>query len=102
MGTGYQEWLELEQGDIGLYMNHSCAPGAIVDKHRWVISLRPVAKKEEILIDYSATELEPYWSMKCACGQTACRKTLLSFQYLPAKLKREYSRFLAPAFSERV
>ncbi len=97
-----REWLELEQGDIGLYMNHSCAPNAIVDKHLNVITLRPITENEEILIDYSTTELDPYWSMKCACGQPTCRKTLLSFQYLPAELKREYSRFLAPAFSERV
>jgi hypothetical protein len=102
MGMGYQEWMEIEQGDIGLYMNHSCAPNAIVDKHLQVITLRPVAKNEEILIDYSTTELDPYWSMNCACGQPGCRKTLLSFQYLPLELKREYSRFLAPAFGERV
>lgn len=102
LGTGYQEWLEIEQGDIGIYINHSCASNVIVDEHLQVITLRPIAKKEELLMDYSTTELDPYWSMKCACGQPNCRRTLLSFQYLPLELKKEYSRFLAPPFIERI
>jgi hypothetical protein len=102
MGTGYQEWLEMEEGDIGIYINHSCAPNVIVDRDLQVITLRAIEKKEELLMDYSTTELDPYCSMRCVCGQANCRKTLQSFQYLPLDLKLEYAKFLAPAFTGAV
>jgi SET domain-containing protein len=98
LGTGYEEWLEMDEGDFGIYINHSCSPNLIVNEHLQLITLRSINEGEELLIDYSTTELDPYWSMKCFCGQSCCRKTLLSFQYLPNELQKQYSKFIAPAF----
>ena len=97
LGTGGNEWLEFEEGDTGIYVNHSCRPNVIIDEHLQFISIRPIEEKEELSMDYSTTEVDPYWSMKCKCGQACCRKTLLSFQYLPMHLKKSYSRYLSPA-----
>ncbi len=99
LGIGYEEWLEMSNGNLSLYINHSCSPNLMVNKHFELITLRPINKGEELLIDYSTTELDPYWSMKCYCGQPSCRKLLLSFQYLSYKLQKKYSKFIAPAFS---
>lgn len=53
---------------------------------------------EELVIDYSTTELDPYWKMDCNCGASGCRKVLRSFQFLPHELKIKYQRYLAPVF----
>jgi uncharacterized protein len=98
LGTGYEEWLIIEDGDLGVYINHSCHPNVSVNERLEVITLRPVSRNEELLLDYSTTELDPYWNMKCSCGQPHCRKILRSFQYLPPKLQEDYSRYLSPAF----
>ena len=97
MGMGFERWLEIEKGDTGVYANHSCKPNVLVNEHMEFVSIRPIQKDEELLLDYSTTELDPYWSMKCSCGEKTCRKTLLSFQYLPMHLQKLYSRFLSPA-----
>jgi uncharacterized protein len=98
LGTGYQEWLIIEEGDIGVYINHSCTPNVIVNENLQVVTIRPINRNEEVLLDYSTTELDPYWNMKCSCGETNCRKVLRGFQYLPLQLQEEYSRYLSPAF----
>lgn len=97
MGIGFEEWLEIEKGDVGIYVNHSCKPNVLMNEHMEFISIAPIKKGEELLLDYSTTELDPYWSMKCSCGQSCCRKTLLSFQYLPMHLQKAYSNYLSPA-----
>jgi hypothetical protein len=101
LGTGYQEWLEINEGDISVYINHSCSPNVIVNEHLQVITLRRIRKGEELLLDYSTTELDPYWSMKCTCGEPCCRKTLLSFQYLPIELQHEYDKYLSTKFRQQ-
>jgi uncharacterized protein len=98
LGTGYQEWLVIEEGDIAVYINHSCHPNVIVNEQLQVVTIRPINRNEELLLDYSTTELDPYWNMKCSCGDANCRKTLSSFQYLPAHLQQKYSIHLSPAF----
>jgi SET domain-containing protein len=98
LGIGYQEWLEMDADDIAVFANHSCSPNILIDEHLQVFALRQIKEGEELLLDYSTTELDPYWSMKCSCGEACCRKTLLSFQYLPLELQNEYSRFLASPF----
>lgn len=97
MGISFEQWLEIESGDTGVYVNHSCKPNVLVNEHMEFISIKPIHEGEELLLDYSTTELDPYWSMKCTCGQSCCRKTLLSFQYLPKHLQQHYSRYLSPA-----
>lgn len=97
LGTAGNEWLEFEDGDIGIYVNHSCRPNVIIDEHLQFVSIRPIQKNEELLLDYSTTEVDPYWSMKCRCGEACCRKTLLSLQYLPLHLQKSYSGYLSPA-----
>lgn len=98
LGVGYQKWIEIEQEDIGVYINHSCKPNVMVNENLEVVSITPIFAHNELLLDYSTTELDPYWTMNCTCGQHNCRKILRSFQYLPLHLQEEYKRYLSPAF----
>jgi len=98
LGIGYQEWLEIEEGDIGVYINHSCGPNCVINHEQQVVTLRDIEKNEELLMDYSTTELDPYWSMKCSCGHSSCRKILKGFQHLPQEVQHKYISYVSPAF----
>jgi SET domain-containing protein len=99
IGTGPEEWLMMGPGDIAIYLNHSCEPNVIVNEKLEIIAMRAIRKNEELLLDYSTTELDPYWKMECSCGARDCRKILRSFQYLPEELRKRYGKFIAPGFT---
>jgi hypothetical protein len=102
IGTGYEEWLTLGPGDIAIYLNHSCEPNVIINEKLELIAMRAIRAHEELLLDYSTTELDPYWKMECSCGARECRKVLRSFQFLPPDLQQRYGKFISPAFTSTV
>ncbi len=99
IGCGFEEWLKVGPGDIASYLNHSCNPNAIINENPQLITMAPIRKGQELLIDYSTTELDPYWKMDCSCGAKNCRKILRSFQFLPPDLQTKYGVHLAPSFT---
>lgn len=61
------------------YLNHSCMPNATVIFARpeiHLVALRDIGIGEEVTLDYALLH-EPPWSMKCLCGTTVCRGTIL-------------------------
>jgi SET domain-containing protein len=56
------------------YINHSCEPNLwakVTRGHIWLISLRRIAKGEELLLDYRIRG--DYRLVKCRCGAPNCR-----------------------------
>lgn len=100
MGTGYCEWIIMEPHHSGLYLNHSCNPNVIVNDKLQVVTFKPVKANEELVLDYSTTELDPDWEMRCNCGENNCRKILRSYQFLPKAIQKKYAKFIAPVFSQ--
>lgn len=98
IGCGFEEWLKIGPGDIASYINHSCLPNVIINEKQEVIALVDLAAGEELFLDYSTTELDPYWTMNCNCGVPTCRNILRSFQYLPKFLQEKYAPFLDSSF----
>ncbi len=62
-------------------LNHCCAPNAAMGARRRLRALRTIVPGEEITIDYSTTEADPAWTMRCACDAPACRGTLSAIQF---------------------
>ena len=62
-----------------------------------LVAIRDIKSGEEITIDYSLTEWSDdedwaeydNWTMACACGSTACRKTIREFCFLPEQMQKE-------------
>jgi hypothetical protein len=102
MGVGYCEWIVMPPNNYGLYINHSCNPNAIINDKLQIVTFKPVKAHQELTLDYSTTELDPDWTMKCSCGEFDCRKILRSFQYLPQVIQNKYSTFLNPIFLKMV
>lgn len=79
IGLGPDVWID---PDLPLdHINHHCAPNAAFGPRRQLLALRPIEAHEEVTIDYSTTECDAAWAMKCGCGAEDCRGMLYSIQY---------------------
>ena len=90
MGFGPGRWIVPAADCPWRYINHSCEPNCGL-KGRTVVALRRIRKGEEITIDYSTTEEDPYWRMSCSCGSLRCRKQIGAIHTLP---RSSFSRHL--------
>lgn len=98
LGIGRFLWLDVSKDNPGYYINHSCEPNAGFKGKVIVVAMKNIKKDEEITIDYSITEEDPYWKMKCKCENKNCRKTIRSVQFLPEKNFKKYKPFIPKFF----
>jgi hypothetical protein len=90
-------YLDLDKPYVQI--NHSCAPNATVVR-RCLIAIKDIKPNQEILYDYSLTEWSAVhlwkgwdqWAIDCGCGAPRCRKTIVHFPELPAKLQADAIR----------
>jgi len=83
IGIGKNKWID--PNTPNQYLNHSCEPNAGIKGSVTMIALKNIKKGEEITIDYSITEGDDLWEMKCSCGVKSCRKIIRSIKYMPIK-----------------
>lgn len=98
IGYGKNKWIDPD--DFSKYLNHSCNPSCGIKGRITLIAMRNIKKGEEITIDYSITEMEPLWEMKCKCGAKQCRKIIKSVQFLPLNLFKKYNSYIPTLFSK--
>lgn len=97
-------WLNLGKNMWGMpmnkspwrYINHSCRANGGLRACTKVVACRNIAKGEEVTIDYSITEGNGLWRMKCRCGLPVCRRIIRSIQYLPNGVFDTYRDFISP------
>jgi hypothetical protein len=78
IGIGRDMWIDPE---LPLdHINHSCTPNAAFGPHNILAALQPIARNDEITVDYSTTEADPDWQMICRCGSPNCRTDLRAIQ----------------------
>jgi len=94
IGMSKEVWLDPDPTNPMTFMNHSCEPNAIVTSGPQVMALKPICPHEEIVMDYSTTEIDPYWSMPCNCNSHSCRQLILPYQFLPVELRRLYRVYM--------
>jgi uncharacterized protein len=71
-------------------VNHSCEPNCGLNANLELVTLRTIAKDEEVTWDYSTSMLERHWTMKCECGSQRCRGAVTDFDLLPPEVQRFY------------
>ena len=94
IGISKERWLDPDPTNPMTFMNHSCEPNAIVTNGPLIMALKPICAHEEILMDYSTTEIDPFWSMPCHCNSPSCRKLIQPFQFLPVELRHLYRSYM--------
>jgi len=75
-----------------LYSNHSCDPNCGINEDFQLITIKPVAKGEELTWDYSTSMLERHWTLHCHCEAPFCRKIILDFDLIPKQIQEKYIR----------
>lgn len=82
-------WLYPKDSIFGWNLNHSCHPDAYF-KGRDIFALRNLKMGEEVTIDYSTTNIDKKWKMKCNCQTKNCRKIIRSVQFLPNRIFNKF------------
>jgi len=81
---------------IGAFANHSCRPNAALVREGRTLALRaiaPIGAGDEVTHDYSTClGADDTWSMRCNCGEPACRGRVRRFDRLPADVLQRYVR----------
>ena len=76
LGIGHEKWVKPSTGNPLYHINHSCDATAEIRNKIEIVARKNILKGEEITIDYSPTEEDPFWKMKCQCHSKNCRGTL--------------------------
>jgi hypothetical protein len=95
IGIGENEWVMPVPDDPSHFLNHSCAPNVMVTDNAQVMAIKPIRANQELVMDYSTTEVDPYWEMPCDCGHSNCRKRIRAFQFLPLNLQLAYLPYVS-------
>jgi SET domain-containing protein len=90
-------WLDPAE-TIWRYFNHSCEPNTAIVGTRKVIALRNIARGEELAFDYSMTDGDLNWEMKCSCKTRTCRKKLHSIQLISQSAFDKHMPFIPRYF----
>lgn len=88
------KWLSPFDNNPWRYINHLCNPNAGLKGKVTVVAMKDIKKDEQISIDYCITKDDPYWNMKCNCGQKNCRKIIRSIRFLSPRLFNKYKKYI--------
>jgi len=94
------KWLAPTRQSPWFYINHSCQPNCGLRGTVTVVPMKPIPPGAELTIDYSTTEEDPYWRMRCGCGSKNCRGVIRSVSFLPEALARKYWPYI-PRYLQR-
>jgi len=100
IGIDDQLWIEPTPKSYASYVNHSCDANAVITADKVLVAVAPIAKGQEIWIDYSTTEADPHWKMACKCGTAKCCGVIQAVHTLPPDIYERYRPYLA-AFVQR-
>lgn len=87
-------WISPFDNNPWRYINHTCSPNIGLKGKVTAVAMKNIKKSEQITIDYSITEDDPNWNMKCKCGEKNCRKIIQSIRFLSPELFEKYKNYI--------
>ena len=82
-----------QQGDIK-YINHSCEPTAWWENYGTLTARRDIKEGEEVVYDYSTSDITLTYKMECLCGNETCRGIVTNKDYLNPDFQKKYANHL--------
>jgi len=99
-GVGRSIWIDPE-GTQFAYLNHSCEPNSAIGGTKSLIAMEDIKAGDEISIDYSITDPDPFWEMECACKKISCRKIIRSIEHVPTSVFKKHFPNVPRYFQKR-
>lgn len=99
IGVGKDLWVNTDNSFIR-FINHSCYPNAAMTGKRRLVALQNIAKDDEITIDYSMTDADPYWRIKCKCGHKQCRKEIRAIYTVTQEVFLRHFTYVSKPFQK--
>lgn len=96
VGIGRDRWIDPAPPYV--FLNHSCDPNLGIKGECEFVAIRDIAEGDELTFDYSITEDELLWTMRCLCATTMCRGVVRSIHFLPAEVFKNYLPYVNPLF----
>jgi hypothetical protein len=81
-------------------INHSCDPNLGIKGSIFFYAMKNIKAGEELTFDYSTSEEEINWKMKCKCGSKKCRGNMTSIQLLPKNIYDDYLPYIPKYFQK--
>lgn len=98
IGVSKKSYINTE-GTPFRYINHSCDANAAIKGTKTVVALRDIPKDEEITIDYSMSDADPYWrGIRCHCGSANCRKVIRAIYNVPSEVFERHMPYVSRYF----
>lgn len=99
IGVGKYTWID-PTGTPFLYINHSCEPNAVITGTKTLVALADIPKGREIYMDYSITDPDLFWEIKCSCGAKTCRKIIRSIHSVPTEVFKAHMPYIPRYFQK--
>lgn len=100
VGLGRNIWIHPNGNDC-IYLNHSCSPNSAIIGTQTLVALKNIKVDDEIVFDYSMTDDDQYWEMKCNCETKGCRGVIRSVRHVPTDVfRRHYPNI--PKYFQRI
>lgn len=97
IGAGKHSWFNTH-GTPFRYINHSCNANAAITGTKTLVALSNIKKGEEINIDYSMTDADPYMNLICMCGSENCRKYIRAIYTVPTSVFSKHMPYVPKNF----
>ncbi len=97
IGISKTFWIDTS-GTIFNFINHSCEPNAAIAGTRTLYALEDIEKGDEITMDYSMTDGDPYWEISCDCKTKSCRKVIKAIYTVPPEVFQRHMPYIPRNF----
>jgi len=84
------------------YVNHSCDPNCGIVGSVLLVTMRDVARGEELCFDYAMTDSDDYDMFTCNCGSAECRGVVSSDDWKIPELRARYAGWFSTYLARRI
>lgn len=89
------------------YVNHSCNPNTGFKGQIFMVAMKNIKPKEEVVYDYAMimhtnSKSNSYFSFDCICGTKECRKVIGENDWKKADLQNRYNSYFQYFIQEKI
>lgn len=91
-----------ETPEAGDMLNHSCEPNCGLLGQTLLVTMRDIARGEELTFDYAMCDASDYDEFRCLCEQPACRGIVTGSDWRSPELQEKYAGWFSPYLARRI